>query len=1698
MAVENEVAASLQYQICKVNASLVDDVDLSAPSYYRPVWPETGLEAVIDDIQAKRSQIEKHVTGTDGEFLKAQYRAVDYLYGSGVGAVDGKVANPLVDIVCLLSTIGEPKRASSSFRFTTEGSPVAHPYLAKPNRPLKPEQRTILEDESGNKQEARSISRFKDHITTVLRGLFVLAEASKHSPLVIETTLNDFSQKFAGGRQEIAGNALGILEILHTLGLTYDSRFFPLADQLRTEVLASVKDYPELKQKFSYTVVSDRSFWYQGESQLLGRKKTSYLKSQEPSEPILRKSIKLEAPLIENWQSVSRKRQEIGRSLKGLTVFNSVKAEAVGFSEEKAINRVLKDRLKKADLTEQMRSLERKEAGRLKEIWRTFIEAEVNEETTFGKAEEKLVGQGVKAILRFFTKDESLSQKAKTNIGTLEKGDAETYYNIEVAKLGKDPLFSWILALRNPYIREAFAKAISQNESSQTSFYLLLKVMAFDVLKKSLGKKEMSFLFDPNYPQKVNTKALLETYAEIESAAKLYVPDITEISKDALALGDSKIEDLISPESIKRYQLKLENLTYKKILDLFWKDKSKAFTEEDKKKVRKIAKGIICSGLLAIFQTLAITGITAASDFFRGMTEQERFRSEAQANEQLRLLIEAQQANEQGAAQLLAVRETARIAIERLREQETNPDTFRQADEPTRRVAEISRIPGEIGDRIPDAIRNERDGPLSESQRFGLTSFGRIYHLPETMSSLDGATIGYFPWDINMQEFLWSDIDTRVVYQLGELQPLEDTAIVESIDALRLDFAPNQLAYSSNGVNAEMYPPIGYRFVSVYQEGGKTPMLGPLGELYYGYDNMENFPSRALFVLEPVELTNLGSRVRVSEAERETYFPWIHPNATHDLTRALSADPVLWNIYGNFIREVTELERSLYNIGQSYTYDDYLREYSEVGIRYAQEYARYTSENRFYALGFRIEELAGNDWGWDSLISLANQPENGYFCSVAAFAFRDFMTSAGFLAGNQPGVTLFNYQGYLWGGMGHMNNVVFLPDGRILEVDMTPGVTEDTPQSDLDFLRGRIVTPEDITRAIEDANTSGLQVIEDEDAVRRMVSERERVRRITENPTYVSDEDFNTGLEEIGSLAEEMLSREIARRGQETADVDSITQSSESYAALRWIIINAERIGEDSPSLLDIQIGRSNPDEVYSEYRNLEQIIASAASLRENATQEDLAAIGQIIYRAEGLKNDLETLTRGQIVRGRQNAELLDQIQREYRRYYERTGRYPGEISQDERFDQAEWLRTRNAFLDLTPISDADLQYFDEEFLERVKHDLEMFINEMVPRTSENKTARSPRSNLPAGLPLSHEYSTYFTNASNIGQLIANRPELYETLEESTREELEQLPSLMWELQSMFAGTTELTEEQQLVRAQQILSRVRRVDEAIEQFRFPPEAQPEENGDPVLTSQQWEHIVKLSGRLGVGAAVLAFAYLGLRLYKSEKSRKEELKRIEESLKTNKNFSKTEKDIVLSTVGHICHLAYERDFPQKAAAIINLLGQYKPQRHESAIDWLRNDGADIILADSIEDSYYHLAELVNGKARGTSAQEIMRYFPEVITRGLKRINTHPEDEKGISPDLGSVEVPHEYQVIYGLSRLLLNNSILSLHDEVIKRLGVSANKKANSIPYKIDDFRDLLREKYADGSIPQEAKPLVNTILFILWNTQETPESVIVS
>lgn len=936
--------------------------------------------------------------------FNAQLRAVDYLYGTD-DLIESEETNPLVDILAL---VAHPKFNGKSvdFQLTAEGIPLPKPLFAKAEPANKGGQRTF-DEYSSDRQEYRTITAFGTIMPTTIRGLYIMAEASKAHPSILRSALAQYESLIPDDSGKAEGTAVGLLEILHNAHLLYDRRFYNFATQLRDIVFDQVKDYSALKNKYAYTIITEKPFWYRGEKEKIrSHDKFEYIPAPSPMvEQVSEASYSI--PQFDTWTLIAKKRAELTSLVRKFTLNNSLKKSTPNFSPEKALKSIKQDQISKATCAEELRNLELKQSDNLKKVWRKFIEDEIGENFIIESEEVKFVEKILSKIVTLFTDDKSLSQKAKTNFSNNESFSVSGFYGLKTEALLKDPLFHWILAMRIPETRRTFRDAVGRNPESITSFHLFLRLLTYETARVSFHTKELNFLFDSTFTQKMSPDKTLAFLDSILDSIQDHVPDVRRLTKAILPESRKVVSDLLKPERLNRVKNNLNSLKYRDIFGLKSRiPKAIGFAEEDREFLKKLPKKITAfTAYLAFFVAVEIGVSHGIGKLIKGPA-QETSGSQASTDKLLSL-----------------------------------------GD---------GKFPKSIADRIPDSISPE------DLAKIGPADFGEILHFPRGWGmDKAGAQVGYFPWGALVKvggQMAGIDSWVRATGQEGVPSQIPFSAFVkvDDISKQNPDYSPNQLAYVIDSPNPIIYPPIGWQITKIYQEGGSNPTEGSIGELYY-----TDAPVKVLIIVDSVgEITLNDSWGRVKEdSERLTnrydVRKWFNGDLAATVNSKLAGDPALQQLHSDFINEL----QASFSQGPD----------AEMAVikTYTNLYAYYTVKNRFYSLSFQVDKTLADtafnsDASFATLESLAEFPDRGYFCSVAAYAFRDFMASAGVATAVQPGITLYNYQNHLIGSIAHENNIVYLPDGYILEIDMTPYSTDKTPQ----VAGGKPFTEEDIKRLL--------------------------------------------------------------------------------------------------------------------------------------------------------------------------------------------------------------------------------------------------------------------------------------------------------------------------------------------------------------------------------------------------------------------------------------------------------------------------------------------------------------------------------------------------------------------------------------------------------------------------------------------------------
>ncbi len=319
--------------------------------------------------------------------------------------------------------------------------------------------------------------------------------------------------------------------------------------------------------------------------------------------------------------------------------------------------------------------------------------------------------------------------------------------------------------------------------------------------------------------------------------------------------------------------------------------------------------------------------------------------------------------------------------------------------------------------------------------------------LPASMELQDGESIGFFPLDHSV--FLdGSHTDVPVI------QVNEDTDIVVK---------PGQLAFEFASPNNWGYPPEGYKFVSVYQQGGETPFISSVDNILYRESNTTP-PEKIVYIAEP-------SSVIIPQDRNGKSIPGVTIYKDKDLP----GDE--YKVYGEGVEDVfsytKEYMQRTYDLLNASPfkdlYADFMDDYgeavasgdseriSQIVTEYASRYYQLVQKTRFYSLNFfKTNTVLSENY----FIKIANNLDSGYYCSIAAYGFNGFLQGTGIKTEFLQGSLVYYYEGEGWLDLGHVKNLIHLPNGSQLIVDTTPPITAKTPQEDIKAIEPK--SPDDL------------------------------------------------------------------------------------------------------------------------------------------------------------------------------------------------------------------------------------------------------------------------------------------------------------------------------------------------------------------------------------------------------------------------------------------------------------------------------------------------------------------------------------------------------------------------------------------------------------------------------------------------------------
>ncbi len=349
---------------------------------------------------------------------------------------------------------------------------------------------------------------------------------------------------------------------------------------------------------------------------------------------------------------------------------------------------------------------------------------------------------------------------------------------------------------------------------------------------------------------------------------------------------------------------------------------------------------------------------------------------------------------------------------------------------------------GQVGaPRIPESINPESLRAIEPRYE------GQILQLPEDFTgNLDGI-VGYQPTR-------WQTLNGSL-YRSDHVLPFRNTEIVSNLEERDYQPQPQELIYQLGYLNGNLpiYPWEGYVITRIIQVGGAQPVQGNMGEISYA--SGDALPTDIIVISEKIsDAINLDSQGHVQ------FYPGVFPGSEYDpwndweskkevsltVNYQLEGDHDLQQLHLQMILDADQLFQSYQN--GNIDHDTLRGMWSNLATRYAISFAEYVDTHRYYSLQF---DPSGENSGlFGTLESVADAPEEGYYCTVGNLTFQQFMEGIDINVITQSGVHLHNFDGDLYSKIGHMDSRMPLPNGQVLDTDMTP--SRPMPGEDLSVL----------------------------------------------------------------------------------------------------------------------------------------------------------------------------------------------------------------------------------------------------------------------------------------------------------------------------------------------------------------------------------------------------------------------------------------------------------------------------------------------------------------------------------------------------------------------------------------------------------------------------------------------------------------------
>lgn len=406
--------------------------------------------------------------------------------------------------------------------------------------------------------------------------------------------------------------------------------------------------------------------------------------------------------------------------------------------------------------------------------------------------------------------------------------------------------------------------------------------------------------------------------------------------------------------------------------------------------------------------------------------------------------------------------------------------------------------------------------------------YAKLVYTPDEQPYQVGDFFAYAPLEIKTSELS------------AEADPIDIE--VQTVEDVRSDthWETGDMVLQVPAVAGEvLYPLRGWDIKTILTESANLEVNATSGGIAI---NIPNTSSNVAIVYERKEnYFNQYARVIKENYTSDPYVPIVDLDVAQGLLETMESTSPLYTLYSQLLQDLeTGSEDS-----------------SELVSNFLNDLGVFIQNNTYYQLGFVPEE--------GTVVStITKQPQLGFECDTASQLVQELMAPVGIKTAEISGTSLYYYSDdQLWTPQyRHVDDLVILPNGKILYVSMVPPVTTETSSETLNALV--INSPNWIDVAIQNIAESGtVDITVPLFLVAAIVKMRfkRRTKEADEQIVRLTKPDYD-------KLRKKLIVEAVTTIGQLNQDLDPDVEDLLACLVFRFLKAQDSEVAKDLPELL--------------------------------------------------------------------------------------------------------------------------------------------------------------------------------------------------------------------------------------------------------------------------------------------------------------------------------------------------------------------------------------------------------------------------------------------------------------------------------------------------------------------------------------------------